>query len=538
MIAILNSDAGQAAVLKLEGDEAQRFLDVIQTTLDRGYMITQEQSSMARKMIQKLSVLSNKLPSDLFINVAGYEEHPISGGTVSDIYKGSYDGQTVALKVMRTFHRGTALHAFRSKFYQDALIWQRLCHPNILPLLGIDRESFSPSVGMISPWMENGSVVQYFGKHGRGHVNKILIEIAQGLQYLHLHNIVHGDLRGANILINNEPRACLADFGLSFRSDVPLEHPPERAGGLRWMAPELIDPVSFGCQFSLTKASDVYAFGCVVLELYTGKPPFTHLSDVRAMFTIVGGKLPDRPTDTQPVITDALWELAIRCWGTNHATRPTIDKIVQDMSGIGDQPAAIESEKSPPQDPHQFMRWSTPTLSSTPTEESVSNCLCACTRPWIVPSRPYEVLRPINSNEEGRRTFHNGCSLGRGAAHTARRSTEPHHDPSFRSRGFNQSNNEKDAIQGTNVGNSLAEEESISASQTRPHLPGQLSDVEANTEMEGEFYSGPGHPENMRLDSRRDPRRRNVEPDSGQVQNSCSQISNNFYPAQDSHELL
>ncbi|KAJ7145874.1 kinase-like domain-containing protein [Mycena epipterygia] len=272
ILSVLNSNAGQTAVLKLEGDEAQNLLDVIQTTLDKGFLLTADHSSKAHKMMQKLSVLSNKLPSDLFINVTECEEHPVSGGTFSNIYKAFYNTKTVELKVMRTFHQGSALHAFRSKFYQEALIWQNLCHPNILPLLGVDQESFSPSLGMILPWMEHGSVVQYLGKQGRGHVNEILLEIAQGLQYLHSKNIVHGDLRGANVLINDEPRACLADFGLSFLADASLEHTPERVGGLRWMAPELIDPDSFGCQFSHTKASDVYAFGCVFLELYTGQP--------------------------------------------------------------------------------------------------------------------------------------------------------------------------------------------------------------------------------------------------------------------------
>lgn len=156
---------------------------------------------------------------------------------------------------------------------------------------------------MVSPWMENGTVLKYLKDHGKANVDRLvsfqanmrpvnliarvqLLETAQGLHYLHSHNIVHGDLRGvsqtgairvfvpnvpsqANILITHEWRACLADFGLvSFSDATPATHTSHhRAGSLRWMAPELISPERFDCCFVATPATDVYAFGCVCLEV-------------------------------------------------------------------------------------------------------------------------------------------------------------------------------------------------------------------------------------------------------------------------------
>ncbi|KAJ7121561.1 kinase-like domain-containing protein [Mycena epipterygia] len=476
IIAILNSESGQAAVAKLGSDSAQRLLDIIQTVepfhsiLDKGFLITQEHSLKARKMIQKLSVLSNELPDGPFVNVTSREEHATSGGTFSDIYKGHYNGEPVAMKVIRTFHRGAALHAFRSKFYQVALVWQRLIHPNILPFLGVDRESFSPSLVMVLPWMEHGSVVKYFGQHGSSHVNEM-----------------------ANVLINDERRACLADFGLLFLADASLERTPQRVGGLRWMAPELIDPVGFGCQSTPTTASDVYAFGCVIFELYTGQPPFTDLSDVRAMFAVVGGKLPKRPTDTKPAMKDTVWELAIRCWGTNHATRPTIEQIVQDMSGIVEQPAEVELEKDSQKEPQQ-LRWPMPTLSSAHMEDiyparaqspSPSGCSCACTRQEYQLVTSGDVSRPISMQSsligQDQRMQHNGCSLCTGA-HNAAESAEGHH-PLFPGQGFNQSNEEKDAIHGMNIGSSLA---ALSASQARAGDTVNESSPEKDLNLQGE----------------------------------------------------
>ncbi|KAJ6486663.1 kinase-like domain-containing protein, partial [Mycena sanguinolenta] len=157
-----------------------------------------------------------RLPSSLFIiGVEGRDEHPTFGGGFGDIYRASYDGQRVALKRMRHFLRGPELRRIRLKFCREALVWKDLHHPNILPFLGIDRDSFSSSLCMVSPWMKHGTVLNYLKTHGFANVNKLLYQIAQGLEYLHLHDIVHGDLRGANILIKEDWSACLADFGLS-----------------------------------------------------------------------------------------------------------------------------------------------------------------------------------------------------------------------------------------------------------------------------------------------------------------------------------
>ncbi|KAJ7224780.1 kinase-like domain-containing protein [Mycena rebaudengoi] len=273
LMSILDSQTAKEAVLVLEGDSAQHFLDVIQHTLDRGLLIEPEHNSKARRMIIKLSEACDKLPSSLFITgVSGRDDHATFGGGFGDIYRASYDGRTVALKYMRTFHRGSELRRIRlttmQQFCREALIWQHLKHPYILPMLGIDRESFPSSLCMVSLWMENGTVLKYLEEHGRQDVDKLLWEVAQGLEYLHSRNIVHGDLRGANILITQDWSACLTDFGLTtFTDTTAATTTSHRAGTIRWMAPELIEPDRFGLPFRRTSETDVYAFACVCLEV-------------------------------------------------------------------------------------------------------------------------------------------------------------------------------------------------------------------------------------------------------------------------------
>ncbi|KAJ7210651.1 kinase-like domain-containing protein [Mycena rebaudengoi] len=332
LMSIMDSQAAKEAVLALEGDAAQHFLDVIQHTLDRGLLIAQEHNSKARRMIVKLSQACDKLPSSLFITGVGGRDHDATfSGGFSDIYRGSYGGKTVALKHIRTNDRGSELRRLRSEFCREALIWQQLEHPNILPMIGIDHESF-PSLCMVSPWMKHGTVLKYLEGHGRQNMDKLLLEVAQGLEYLHSRNVVHGDLRGANILITQDWSACLADFGLtSFIDTTAATTTSRRAGSIRWMAPELIDPDRFGLQLRRTKASDIYAFGCVCFELFSGRPPFADIMEEGVIHKSFLGERPARPATTPPM-SDALWNYVNGWWAEDPATRPPIEVVVRNVA--------------------------------------------------------------------------------------------------------------------------------------------------------------------------------------------------------------
>ncbi|KAJ7921478.1 kinase-like domain-containing protein, partial [Mycena leptocephala] len=205
---------------------------------------------------------------------------------------------------------------------REALVWKDLDHPHILAFIGIDRDSFPSSLCMVSPWMENGTVVDYIKNYGYANVDKLLAEIAQGLGYLHSRNIVHGDLRGANILIDENWSARVADFGLgSFTDATTSIYTSSRAGSIHWMAPELISPEQFGLKFARTPASDIYAFGCVCLELYTGLPPFSKLSQTAVLFKIIAGERPGRPSGSPPM-SDVLWRRVTEYWAQSPAERP------------------------------------------------------------------------------------------------------------------------------------------------------------------------------------------------------------------------
>ncbi|KAK7037704.1 hypothetical protein VNI00_010930 [Paramarasmius palmivorus] len=180
--------------------------------------------------------------------------------------------------------------------------------------------------------MENGNLVDFLRAQPRKSVDRIRLmhDIASGLSYLHRSNIVHGDLKGANVLITRSHRACIADFGLSRVSDslVPqvTTTADQTGGSARWSAPEIHNGQSS------TKKSDIYSCGCLFYEVVTGLPPFHNITrDIAIVMAVLRGKRPSRPESID--VPDRLWALLENCWDAEPTARPTVDGILKRLPG-------------------------------------------------------------------------------------------------------------------------------------------------------------------------------------------------------------
>ncbi|THU98994.1 hypothetical protein K435DRAFT_659807, partial [Dendrothele bispora CBS 962.96] len=104
---VSESAASRHALLDLEGEDAQKFFDVIQDVIDKGYLLNHEDNALARMLLVGLSETSEDLPSSLFLKgIEGPDEHLNCGG---DVYQAMYNGQRVALKRMRVLQRDRGL---------------------------------------------------------------------------------------------------------------------------------------------------------------------------------------------------------------------------------------------------------------------------------------------------------------------------------------------------------------------------------------------------------------------------------------------
>ncbi|KAG0701590.1 kinase-like domain-containing protein [Suillus ampliporus] len=271
---------------------------------------------------------------DLTERITRTSDFHIAAGGFGDVWRCTLQtGEThivVAVKVIR-FPDGEVEEALR----RELGMWKRLGHTNIMPLLGITR-GFSPYISMVSPWFENGSLTAYLRKYeGITLLDRLrlLEDITSGLHYLHGVPVVHGDLTPNNVLLNNEKRAVLTDFGLSSMLENVtnlsyLKRSCAQAGAIRYSAPELLREAEEPIQPDIQ--SDIYSFGCLALKVLSGNEPWADVRhELSIIIKVVEGHTPRRPT-SGPIL-DAHWRLIQRCFVLPGAmpARPSTHEILE-----------------------------------------------------------------------------------------------------------------------------------------------------------------------------------------------------------------
>lgn len=194
-------------------------------------------------------------------------------GTIGTTYKAVLDNQLI-VSVKRLDACKTALTSAET-FDQHMEAVGVLRHPNLVPVRAYFQAKQERLI--IFDYQPNGSLFNLI--HGSRSTRakplhwtsclKIAEDVAQGLAYIHqASNLIHGNLKSSNVLLGSDFEACLTDYSLLILADISLSDDPDCAG---YKAPEI--------RKSLRKAtakSDVFAFGVLLLELLTGKPPSQH----------------------------------------------------------------------------------------------------------------------------------------------------------------------------------------------------------------------------------------------------------------------
>ncbi|KAJ7819723.1 kinase-like domain-containing protein, partial [Mycena olivaceomarginata] len=257
-------------------------------------------------------------------------QQAVAGGAFGDIWKGLVQKQIVCVKIMRIFENSD-VEAVLKEFGREAIIWRQLWHPNVLPFFGVYY--LDNRLCLVSPWMENGHIMKFLAAKNPTNAERLslILDVALGLQYLHKQKIVHGDLKGLNILVTPSKRACIADFGLSAIAEamtVRFTHTtaPTSRGTARYQAPELLQ---VGNAVRIHYGSDVYAFGCICYEIVTEKVPFHEMANEMAVLLgVLQGQRPPRPewwAGTREL--DGLWELMQKCWKMDNEMRPMASEM-------------------------------------------------------------------------------------------------------------------------------------------------------------------------------------------------------------------
>ncbi|KAJ3570670.1 hypothetical protein NP233_g4258 [Leucocoprinus birnbaumii] len=264
-------------------------------------------------------------------------DQPINtDGGFGDIYQGELGGRSVCVKTARAFQRNLN-HKKRLRAQAgELIIWSHLAHQNILPFYGL---FFSPErvrrVCIVSPWMDNGDLVQFLRTYPDSPRIPLLHDIISGLGYLHEYDIVHADLKGKNVLVSNAKRAMLADFGLSKVSmTLPTTTSQFRGGTTHWMAPELHEDDAVP-----DKRSDIWAFGCTCYEVLSGEMPFSSFRAIGPLIRafIEGTARLHKPVSSSGSISnevEKVWPLVEECCKQDPAHRPETHMLVGGFASL------------------------------------------------------------------------------------------------------------------------------------------------------------------------------------------------------------
>ena len=205
-----------------------------------------------------------------------------------------------------------------------------LQHPNIVQYLGSnsDEEHFN----IFLEYVPGGSVAAMLNSYGQLKeplIRNFVRQILAGLSYLHGRDIIHRDIKGANVLVDNKGNIKISDFGISKRVEAsallaPAKngghiHRPSLQGSVFWMAPEVVKQTSY------TRKADIWSLGCLVVEMFTGTHPFPNCSQLQAIFQI--GNSSAKPTTPEDASDEAKAFLR-QTFETDHERRPSADELL------------------------------------------------------------------------------------------------------------------------------------------------------------------------------------------------------------------
>ncbi|KAK9270984.1 hypothetical protein L1049_026572 [Liquidambar formosana] len=255
-------------------------------------------------------------------------ENKIASGTYGDLYKGTFCSQDVAIKIIKAENLNEDM---RKEFAQEVYIMRKVRHKNVVQFIGACTTP--PSLCIVTEFMSGGSVYDFLHKQ-KGifklpSLLKVAIDVSKGMDYLHQNNIIHRDLKAANLLMDENQVVKVADFGVARVQDQSGVMTAE-TGTYRWMAPEVIEHKPYG------QKADVFSFGIVLWELLTGKLPYEHLTPLQAAMGVVQkGLRPTIPRHTHPMFVDLLE----RCWQQDPSLRPKFSEIIDILQQIGERVA-------------------------------------------------------------------------------------------------------------------------------------------------------------------------------------------------------
>ncbi|KAF4361530.1 hypothetical protein F8388_007546 [Cannabis sativa] len=208
----------------------------------------------------------------------------IGQGTYSNVYKARdlLSGKIVALKKVRFDNLEPESVKFMAR---EILVLRKLDHPNVLKLEGLATSRMSCSLYLVFEYMEHdlaGLAARSGVKFTEPQIKCYMKQLLSGLEHCHNNGVLHRDIKGSNLLLNNEGILKIADFGLATFYDPNHRQPmTSRVVTLWYRPPELLlGATMYGVGI------DLWSAGCILAELLAGKPIMPGRTEVEQLHKI------------------------------------------------------------------------------------------------------------------------------------------------------------------------------------------------------------------------------------------------------------
>ncbi|NXO07534.1 M3K13 kinase, partial [Oriolus oriolus] len=234
----------------------------------------------------------------------------LGSGAQGAVFLGKFRAEEVAIKKVRDQNETDIKHL------------RKLKHPNIIAFKGVCTQA--PCYCIIMEYCAHGQLYEVL-RAGRKVTPRLLVDwstgIASGMNYLHLHKIIHRDLKSPNVLVTHTDAVKISDFGTSKElSDKSTKM--SFAGTVAWMAPEVIrnEPVS--------EKVDIWSFGVVLWELLTGEIPYKDVDSSAIIWGVGSNSLHLPVPSTCP---DGFKILMKQTWQSKPRNRPSFRQTLMHL---------------------------------------------------------------------------------------------------------------------------------------------------------------------------------------------------------------
>ena len=233
-------------------------------------------------------------------------------------------GELIAVKSYTLSSSATSAEKELTSIKHELSILKSLNHPNVVKYFQVDYDEHSNTVDIVMEYVPSGSMntlLSKYAKFSEAAIRNYTRQLLEGLCYLHSNEIIHRDLKSANLLITESGCLKLTDFGCSRRFDSAVDSQSQSfKGSPYWMAPEVVSRE--GHSFP----ADIWSLGCLAIEMASGNPPWSNFSNLSREVL----KLISKPNNLPkiPKVSTELRDFIVQCLRRDPALRPTAQELM------------------------------------------------------------------------------------------------------------------------------------------------------------------------------------------------------------------